>query len=479
MRIFEPLDINGMAIPNRIYVPAMVTRLSGEDGLVNQDIIDRYVRYAAGGAGLIVVEAMAIHHAKSGPLLRIADDRFVPGLADLVERVHDTSDSKVVPQIIHFLKIARSGWRQTVDMLSPADIDRIVEQFGDAVARAREAGFDGAELHSAHAYTLASFVSRRNPRDDEYGASLEGRLRLIGRVMGDVRRKAGADFPVGVRINAEEFIRGGYTIEEGKLIALRHAQLGCDYVSLSVGGKLEDAEHHPGRVKHAYSGYSGERAMPDAWYPDMPHVGLAAAIKAFVNAKGFATPIVTAGKIWRPEDAEAILAEGKADILGIARQLLADPDWPNKVRRGETDRIITCDYCNVCKALDGEHDKVICFLWPKGALQAPPDLGPGEAPQWGADGGGLKVDWQGGAAHLKWSKATGAAGYDVYRADDDGNMTCIEASKVTRWPDRRVLAGMRYRYYVRAYDTSGRAGPPSNSVVVEPPAPNLGDRDAA
>jgi hypothetical protein len=364
-------------------------------------------------------------------------------------------------------------------MVGPAEIDQIVEQFGDAVARAREAGFDGAELHSAHAYTLASFVSRRNPRDDDYGKTLEGRLRLIGRVMHNVRRKVGADFPVGVRMNAEEFIRGGYTIEEGKLIALRHAQLGCDYVSLSVGGKFEDAEHHPGKVKHAYSGYSGERAMPDAWYPDMPHVGRAAAIKAFVNAKGFATPIVTAGKIWRPEDAEAVLAEGKADIVGIARQLLADPDWPNKVRRGEADRIITCDYCNVCKVKDGEHEQVVCFLWPKGALQAPPDLGPGEAPQWGADGGGLGATWKGGATHLKWSKAEGAAGYDVYRADDDGNMTCIEASKVTRWPDRTVLAGMRYHYYVRAYDASGRAGPPSNSVVVEPPVPDFGGRDAA
>jgi len=383
-----------------------------------------------------------------------------------------------VPQIIHFLKIARSGWRQTIDLLDHAAIDLIVEQFGDAVARAREAGFDGAELHSAHAYTLSSFLSRRNPREDEYGASLEGRLKLIGRVMAEVRRKVGDDFPVGVRINAEEFIRGGYTVGEGRLIALRHAQLGCDYVSLSVGGKFEDAEHHPGRVMHSYSGYSGERAMPDAWYPDMVHVGLAAEIKAFLNGKGYQTPIVTAGKIRRPEDAEAILAAGKADVLGIARQLLADPDWPNKVKRGEAERIITCDYCNVCKALDGEHQKVICFLWPKGALQAPPDDPEGEAPSWGEEGGKLVATLRDGAAHLKWSKARGAAGYDVYRADDDGGMTCTEATKVTRWPDRTILAGMRYRYYVRAYDLSGRAGPPSNSVVVEPPIPDYGQPGA-
>jgi 2,4-dienoyl-CoA reductase-like NADH-dependent reductase (Old Yellow Enzyme family) len=144
MKTFEPLNVGGMVLANRIMVPAMVTRLSREDGLVNQDIIDRYVRYAQGEVGLIVVEAMAVHNAKSGPLLRISDDEFIAGLADLVRRIHNTSDSKVVPQIIHFLKVAKSGWRQTVDMLSLEDIDRIVEEFGDAVARARDAGFDGA-----------------------------------------------------------------------------------------------------------------------------------------------------------------------------------------------------------------------------------------------------------------------------------------------------------------------------------------------
>src|SRR3974390_369422 len=215
MKLFEPLKIGGVTIPNRVMVPAMVTRLSGEDGFVNNEITDRYVRYAQGGTGLIVIEAMAVHHSKAGPLLRISDDQYVPGLRDLVSRIHDTSDSKVVPQIIHFLKVAKSGWRQTTDMLSRDDIDRIVEEFGDAVARAREAGFDGAELRSAHAYTLSSFLSRTNPRQDDYGGgTLEGRLRLISRIMQNVRRKAGGDFPVGVRYNADEVITGGNTVHE-------------------------------------------------------------------------------------------------------------------------------------------------------------------------------------------------------------------------------------------------------------------------
>ena len=248
MKLLEPLNIGGMVVPNRIMVPAMVTRLSGEDGFVNQDIVDRYVRYAQGGVGLIVVEAMAVHQSKAGPLLRISDDKFVPGLRDLARRIHDASHSKVVPQIIHFLKVAKSGWRQTVDMLALAEIDRIVEEFGDAVVRAREAGFDGAELHSAHAYTLASFLSRVNPRMDEYGGNtLEGRLRLIGRVFESIRRKVGEDFPVGVRFLADEFIKNGYTVVDAKLIGLRLAELGAAYLSLSVGGKFEDAVHFRAR----------------------------------------------------------------------------------------------------------------------------------------------------------------------------------------------------------------------------------------
>ncbi len=478
MKLFEPLDVKGMILPNRIMVPAMVTRLSGEDGFVNQPIIDRYVRYAKGGVGLIVVEAMAVHHAKSGPLLRISDNEYLPGLADLVRRIHDVSDSKVVPQLSHFLKVAKSGWRQTVDMLSLADIDQIVEEFANAVARAREAGFDGAELHSAHAYTLASFVSRVNPRRDDYGGTLEGRLRLIGRVMERIAQKVGTDFPVGVRFLADEFIKDGYTVSDAKLIGLRLAELGAAYLSLSVGGKFEDAIHAPGQVPYPYTGYSGDRCMPGAWYPNVPHAHFSAEIKAYVKAHGYDTPVATTGKISDPDDAEALLAAGKVDIIGIARGLLADPDWPTKVRAGERDRIIRCDYCNVCKHLDGTHMRVICSLWPQGALQAPPDDRATGAPDWGAAGAELTATVTNtGAVLLRWKKAAGAARYDVHRCDDLGQVSFEDAVKVTRWEDENLLAGRRYRYYVRAYAASGQGSPPSNSVFVDlPAAPYLARR---
>ena len=474
MKLFEPLNINGMVISNRVLVPAMVTRLSGEDGLVNEDIIDRYARYAEGEVGLIVVEAMAIHGAKAGPLLRISEDSFIPGHAELTKRIHDTSDSKVVPQIIHFMKIARSGWRQTLDMLSPQEIEQIIEEFGNAVARAREAGYDGAELHAAHAYTLASSLSRLNGRRDEYsGRTLEGRLRMVGRVIANVRQKAGDDFPVGIRMLADEYLRDGYTVKEAKLIALRMAQLGLDYISLSVGGKFEDAVHTPGEILHGYSGYSGERCMPGANHSDMLHVHLADEIKSFINAKGYDTPIVTAGKISNPDHAKTVIDEGKADIVGIARGLLADADWVVKVRDNQEDRIVHCTYCNVCKELDGAHKEVICFLWPKHARQAPADQPDSDAPTWGADGGGLEVKLEEGIAELNWSKARGeVSGYDIYRADDNGEVKIIEAVKGSRMTDRSILAGMPYRYYIRAYNKVGRASVPSTSVQIDPTLPD-------
>jgi 2,4-dienoyl-CoA reductase-like NADH-dependent reductase (Old Yellow Enzyme family) len=477
MKLFESLNVGRMIVPNRVMVPAMVTRLSGEDGLVNKDIVDRYTRYAQGGAGLVVIEAMAVHTAKSGPLLRISDDRFVPGLADLVRRIHDTSDAKVVPQIIHFLKVAKSGWRQTVDMLSLGEIDRIVEEFGDAVVRARMAGFDGAELHSAHAYTLASFLSRANPRRDDYGGdTLEGRLHLIGRISANIRRKAGEDFPVGVRFLADEFIKDGYTVSDAKLIGLRLAQLGAAYLSLSVGGKFEDAIHVAGQVPYPYTGYSGDRCMPGDWYPAVPHAHFSAEIKAFIRAHGFDTPVATAGKISDPDDAERLIATGAVDIVGIARGLLADPDWPSKVRRGEVDRIVKCDYCNVCKHLDGTHTRVICALWPQGSLQAPPDDRAGETPRWSAEGANLTATVGAGKATLKWNKASGAARYDVCRTDPLGKVDIADAVKVTRWEDHGLLAGMPYRYHVCAYGAAGQGGATSNTVTVSLPMPNISAR---
>ncbi len=479
MKLLAPLDINGMTIPNRVVVPAMVTRLSGEDGYVNGPVIERYLRYAEGHVGLIVVEATAIHGNKSGPLLRLSDDAFIPGHRELVRRVQGASDSKIVPQIIHFLKVARSGWRQTIDSLSTAEIELIIDQFGAAAARAREAGYDGVELHSAHAYTLSSFLSRHNPRRDAYdGRTLEGRLRMFGRVMAKVRERVGDDFPVGVRFLAEEAIKDGYALPDAQRIALRMAQLGVDYISLSIGGKFEDAVHKPGEPLYPYTGYSGDRCMPGDWYPPLPHAHLAASIKRYVNDHGYAVPIVSVGKISDPEEAERLLAEGKADLIGMARQLLSDPDWVRKLEEGRPDAIVRCIYCNVCKQLDENFKLVSCFLWPKGMSQAPREERSGSAPAWGPEGAGLAAELRDGQVKLSWRKPQGkVTAYDIHRAEAGGEMRIVEAVKSTKFTDRLALGGLRYAYFVRAYDSSGHHSPPSNIVTLDIPFPNLGSAE--
>ena len=474
MKLLEPLAIKSMMLPNRVVVPAMVTRLSGEDGFVNDGIVARYVRYAEGHVGLIVVEAMAIHGSKSGPLLRLSSDEFIPGHRELVKRVHGAGPSKIVPQIIHFMKVARSGWRQTIDMLSPIEIDAVIDQFAAAAARAREAGYDGVELHSAHAYTLSSFLSRHNRRRDEYdGRTLEGRLRMFGKVFTRVRAAVGDDFPVGARFLAEEAIKDGYGLPDSQRIALRMAQLGADYVSLSVGGKFEDAVHREGQPLYPYTGYSGDRCMPGDWYPPLPHAHLAAGIKHYVNAKGYTVPIISVGKISDPDEAESLLREGKADLIGMARQLLADPDWVRKLAERRPEAIIRCIYCNVCKQLDENFKLVACFLWPKGATQAPHDDGQSDGPSWPADAE-LKVGAERDMIRLSWPRAVGEiSGYDIHRAEDGGLARVIEAVKSTKFRDDQVLGGLTYSYYVTAYDGAGRHSKPSNVVRVAMPIPDF------
>jgi len=471
-KIFEPFKINGMTLPNRLVLPAMVTRLSGEDGLVNEEITDRYVRFAKGEVGLIVVEAMAVHSAKSGPLLRISDESFKPGLRDLATKIHDTSPSKVVPQIIHFLKIARSGWRQKIEDLSREDIALIIKQYGEAALRARECGFDGVEMHMAHAYTLSSFLSKKNKRPDEFGGkSLEQRMRVPLLAVREVRKMVGDDFALGVRFLGEECIKGGYTTEESAVIALRMAQAGVDYISLSAGGKFEDAVHKDGEVLYPYTGYSGDRCMPPMEYPDGYNLHMAEAARRMLRKHGFSTPVVAAGKISSPELAEEVLQADRADLIGMARALLADPDLPKKARVGDSEKIVKCIYWNVCKALDETFHKVVCGLWPKSDIQAPHSEDK-IAPEW-QSAEPLKVLVRIGSIRLNWEKATdneAVMGYEIWRSADGGvSYGHIYSVTVSMYTDNLAVAGGRYKYYVRAYDIAGNKSAVSNIVDVELP----------
>jgi dimethylglycine catabolism A len=248
--------------------------------------------------------------------------------------------------------------------------------FADAAGRAREAGFDGVELHYAHAYTMASFLSARNTRTDGYGGPCENRVRSPLEVYRAVREEVGKDYPVGVRFLADEVIAGGNRINDAIYFGVEFAKAGFNFLSISKGGKFEDAQQPKvGQAVYPYTGQSGYECMPttlsDAAGPFGRTVPLVAAIKRAVNAAGFNTPVVATGGIATFEQAEGILQRGEADIVGFARQALADPDWFLKVRLGRGDEIRRCTYTNYCEALDQAHKQVTCKLWDRTELDQP------------------------------------------------------------------------------------------------------------
>ena len=318
----------------------------------------------------------------------------------------------------------------------------------------------------AHAYTLSSFLSRLNPGGTSIRAHARSGCASSASVMQRVRARVGDDFPIGVRFLGEECIKDGYALPDAQRIALRLARRAPTTSRSRPAASSRTRVHKPGEPLYPYTGYSGDRCMPGDWYPALPHAGLAAAIKRYINDKGYSVPVASVGKISDPTDAERLLAEGQADLIGMARQLLSDPDWVRKVEEKRPEKIIRCIYCNVCKQLDENFKLVSCFLWPKGAIQAPREDLSGTAPDWGAGGAGLAATVEGGTIRLSWRRAAGAgiAGYDVFRAEDGGAAIIVEAVKGAKYADRAVLGGLTYSYHVMAYDSSGRHSPPSNSV---------------
>jgi len=372
--LFEPYKINDkFLIDNRIIMPPVVTRLATVEGQVTDELIERYLLYAKGGAGLVITEAVSIKEQKSGQLLRLNSDEFVPGLKNLTHRIHSETGAKIAPQIIHFLKIARNGYRQKVEDLTLEEIREIPKLFAQAAARVKEAGFDGVELHYAHAYTMASFLSRHNHRKDEYGGSLKKRIRLGEEVFLETRKAVGDDFMIGVRINGDEFTLGGNTLTQSKAVALKLAELGIDYISVSAGGRFEDAVPRKGEALDPYTGYSGHRTMPPNWMDKKVNVYLATAVKNHIQQSGYTIPVITAGRIPDATTANKILENKEADLIAIARPILCDPFWPIKYKENREKDILKCIYCNECREAEGAFEPVICARWKKkdGRIEMP------------------------------------------------------------------------------------------------------------
>jgi 2,4-dienoyl-CoA reductase-like NADH-dependent reductase (Old Yellow Enzyme family) len=436
--LFSPVDIGPISLSQRTWVPAMVPWRATEDGVVTPDVLDWYRRYAEGKPGAIVVEATGIRDIPSGPLLRIGDDRFMPGLRELVDTVREASEgeTRLFIQIIDFLRINRRptaekyfhrylnitdrhreyfynelrddqirdkllelndealvnvlsrreyeayayGYRERV---TDTELEHIRELpgtlpplFAAAAARAREAGFDGVELHYAHAYTMASFLSARNTRDDGYGGDRAGRVRLPLEVYDAVRQAVGQDFVVGCRFLADEIIEQGSVPDDAAFFGVELARAGMDFLSLSRGGKFEDAKQPKvGAAAYPYTGQSGYECMPqyisDEQGPFGRNLPATAQVRRAVRDAGFDTPVVAAGGIHGFDEAERILRDGEADVIASARQSIADPDWFLKMRLGCGDQVRVCIYSNYCEALDTRHKQVTCELWDREDKGAP------------------------------------------------------------------------------------------------------------
>jgi 2,4-dienoyl-CoA reductase-like NADH-dependent reductase (Old Yellow Enzyme family) len=294
---------------------------------------------------------------------------------------HDAPD-EVIDRVLNEreLESLRFGYRERVtDTHLPhvRELPQVLPDiFADAARRGRETGFDGVELHYAHAYTMAGFLSALNDREDGYGGPRENRARLPLEVYRAVRRTVGDDYVVGVRFLGDEVISGGNRIDDAVYFGVEFARAGFDYLSISKGGKFEDAEQPKvGQAVYPYTGQSGYECMPttlsDERGPFGRSVPLVRAIKSAVNTAGFTTPIVATGGITTFEQAESILQRGEADIVGMARQALADPDWFLKVKLGRGDEVRRCTYTNYCEALDQAHRQVTCKLWDRKELDEP------------------------------------------------------------------------------------------------------------
>lgn len=340
-RLFSPLAFGRLELRNRIVMTGMSGHMAPPDGSVTDREIAFYERRARGGVGLVVVGAAYVHPGGrfSNDQLGIHDDALVPGYRRLAAAIRRHGAIASI-QLHHAGRQTNSrvtGHRliapsadpcpikqEMPHALSVEEIAEVVEWFGQGARRVREAGFDAVELHCAHGYLPAQFLSRRaNKRTDDYGGTLEKRFRFVGEVIARIRRETGA-MPLSAKISGHEFDEDrGLTLDETPRIARMLQAAGVDMVAISAGA----APYY--------------MTVPNMSLPRGCYVDLARTVKAHVTL-----PISAVGRINTPELAERILADGDADLISMGRPLISDPDLPNKARDGQQDDIVVCIGCN-------------------------------------------------------------------------------------------------------------------------------------
>jgi len=335
--LLRAVSIGSRRCRNRLVFPPFLTRYAHPTGRVTDRVVEHYRRLAAAGNGLVIVEASGVvSEARSlgGP--GVWADEFVPGLTRLAAAIRE-GGALACLQLIDVLRYAD---RRPGD-LDAREVTALVQAFVGAAVRAAAAGFDAVELHAAHSFTLADFLSRAaNSRDDAYGVHAGGGTGILAEIIAGIR--AAVPGPaIGVRFNGEDFVAGGNTLRQTRPIARHLEQAGCDYLHVSAGGRVEEGR----------SSYSRCRSEPPAYFHDAPNIYLARAVKQEVGL-----PVIGCGKIPTPQLAEQLLAAGDCDLVAVGRPQFRDPAWAAKAREGRGEDILPCLYCNNCTA--GE--------WPEG-----------------------------------------------------------------------------------------------------------------
>jgi len=338
---FKELEINKIKISNRLVMPAMVTNFANFDCSVSDQTKAYYLKRASGGFGLIIVEALSVHLLGRGyPLgLGLWDDSFVKGLKSLVDLVHKEK-SQIFAQLFHAgaqtnnkiigatpvapTAIFHPGYKIIPRELSLEEISEIIESFGKAAIRAKQAGFDGVEIHGSHGYLVSQFMSQyTNRRTDLYGGSLHDRLRFPINILMEIKQHCGKDFPVIIRIAGDERISEGRKIEETKVAITQLDRAGYD-------------GFHVTSATTASTGF----VAPPYYVETAFNLFYAEQIKKITKK-----PVISTGKINDPDMIEMILSEKRADMIGVGRGSIADPDFPNKVKKGLCEKIIPCVGC--------------------------------------------------------------------------------------------------------------------------------------
>ena len=338
MKLFEPTSIGPLELKNRLVMTAMSTRLAGPKGEVTDRLTEYYAVRAAGGVGMVTVEEASIHpqlpHVPNA--LGIYGNHLLPGLRNLTGRIHDAGALASLQIGLYFRQagqrippLCRFGRRPGLRTAAAGNLPAMRSVISPAFLstrriRTREAGFDAVEIHACHGCILSEFLSPYwNRRTDEYGGDSAGRFRFALEILEGIRRSLGSDYPVIYRISGSEFHPGGFTPEDG--IALSCALEKGGVTAINVSGGL-------GHINHI--------SIPPSDVPRGILLPLAQGIKSAVKV-----PVIC-GNSLTPEMAERAVSEGQTDLVGLGRPLIADPDWPLKVREGRIREIRACIRCN-------------------------------------------------------------------------------------------------------------------------------------